>query len=206
MTYPSQESVREMVFLRRDHVAHPRIGMGIAMPREDHRRPSANAFDAWLWLNTYSQTRQNVPGDGGQPITVDLVSDAAFLPNLAQEWNWPTKVVRRWMCDLAADGLVTGRLLAATTKFMPAARRYRDRIPSPLRAAVMAKTSGKCVYCGVVLTTVAGHPNSYQADHVLSVADGGTDDIANLVPSCRSCNAKKGAKTALVFLGGGHAP
>lgn len=77
----------------------------------------------------------------------------------------------------------------------------RVTLSSGLRDEVLRKTSGRCVYCGERLMTASGHPNSFEPDHVLPVALGGSDDVANLVPSCRSCNRKKRSRTALNFLG-----
>ena len=79
-------------------------------------------------------------------------------------------------------------------------RRVRQAVKEPTREDVWRKTSGKCVYCGVGLTTLADQPNSFRVDHVLPVARGGTEDIGNLVPSCFTCNAKKSDKTVLRFL------
>ena len=78
----------------------------------------------------------------------------------------------------------------------------RARIGDATRESVLAKTGGVCVYCAVALTLDTSEPTSYEPDHVLPVALGGTDDIANLVPSCLSCNRKKRARTALTFMGG----
>lgn len=83
-------------------------------------------------------------------------------------------------------------------------RTKRTSIPIPTKLEVLEKTSGRCVYCAVVLILEDGHSNSYRPDHVLPVARGGTNDIANLVPSCRACNAKKSDKTALQFMSYGE--
>ena len=48
-----------------------------------------------------------------------------------------------------------------------------------------------CAYCGSEADTV---------DHVIPRAWGGSDDAANLVPACRSCNSRKGTKPASLFL------
>lgn len=100
--------------------------------------------------------------------------------------------------------LPTGEISSPILSDIRLARQQREprtAIPTSVRRAVIEKTSGKCAYCAVVLTVDGGHPNSYQPDHVLPVAKGGSDDIANLIPSCASCNAKKSARTALQFMG-----
>lgn len=50
-----------------------------------------------------------------------------------------------------------------------------------------------CIYCGHVAKRL-------ERDHKVPLARGGTDDIANVVPACRSCNAAKNAKTAHEYL------
>ena len=50
---------------------------------------------------------------------------------------------------------------------------------------------GLCVYCPALATTL---------DHVIPLSRGGPHTKDNLVPCCKSCNSKKGAKPLLVFL------
>lgn len=78
------------------------------------------------------------------------------------------------------------------------ARRMRDLWRNPdFRAAVLASASarkgvpappqrviGICAYCGAPATTL---------DHIRPRARGGSDDPANLIPACRSCNSSKSA-------------
>ena len=52
---------------------------------------------------------------------------------------------------------------------------------------------GCCVYCG--RDDVPIH-----RDHKVPLVRGGTNDIANIVPACASCNSKKGTRTAAEFL------
>ncbi len=50
-----------------------------------------------------------------------------------------------------------------------------------------------CVYCG--------EAKPLERDHGVPLIRGGTDDIANVLPACRSCNSKKGTRTAHEYLG-----
>jgi hypothetical protein len=45
----------------------------------------------------------------------------------------------------------------------------------------------RCLACG--------KQRKLTADHVVSVYQGGSDDISNIQPLCKSCNSKKGART-----------
>lgn len=42
---------------------------------------------------------------------------------------------------------------------------------------------GRCAYCGA--------RDPLEADHRVPLSRGGTNDISNILPACRSCNAKK---------------
>jgi len=48
-----------------------------------------------------------------------------------------------------------------------------------------------CFYCK--------KPKKLTVDHDIPLSRGGTDDIENILPSCRSCNSKKNNKTAAEF-------
>lgn len=49
-----------------------------------------------------------------------------------------------------------------------------------------------CMYCG--------EDKKLTVDHKIPLVRGGTDDILNIVPACRSCNSKKNKKTAHEFV------
>jgi len=54
------------------------------------------------------------------------------------------------------------------------------------RQTVYSKTNGHCGYCGKKISLP-----DMQVDHMKSKFMGGTDDIANLMPTCRRCNHYK---------------
>lgn len=54
------------------------------------------------------------------------------------------------------------------------------------RLKVIEKSKGKCVYCGVLVDV-----DDRCMDHVIPRIDGGSNQIENLVLSCRSCNSIK---------------
>lgn len=60
------------------------------------------------------------------------------------------------------------------------------------RQAKFAGFGNACVYCGTT--------ERLTIDHMIPLSRGGTDDIENIVPACRSCNSKKHDKTAEEFL------
>lgn len=89
--------------------------------------------------------------------------------------------------------------LVARTHGLPI-KRYV--LPWHLRLAVWGKTDGLCHHCGVAMAVEHGLPHSFQVDHFVALANGGSNDIENLVPSCARCNASKGKKTADTFVAG----
>lgn len=72
---------------------------------------------------------------------------------------------------------------------MPRSRVRRDK-----RDEIYNKTGGACAYCGAPLAR-----SSMTVDHVTPRALGGTDEIDNLLPCCKTCNAFKGDKTIEQF-------
>ncbi|MER8011080.1 HNH endonuclease signature motif containing protein [Streptomyces sp. NPDC094149] len=65
----------------------------------------------------------------------------------------------------------------------------RRPLPSWVRDAVLASNGGWCTYCGRMGV------RAEVVDHVEPLEQGGADDITNLVPACRSCNASKKDRT-----------
>lgn len=58
------------------------------------------------------------------------------------------------------------------------------------RLAVFIAAGGQCAYCPTMTTL-----ETFHADHVRPVAQGGSDDPENLACACGPCNQSKGART-----------
>ena len=65
----------------------------------------------------------------------------------------------------------------------PPPRKLRGRPWRRMRERVFELKGRTCVYCG--------NPAD-EVDHIEPVKTGGADTIENLVPSCQSCNRRKG--------------
>src|SRR4029079_18618779 len=64
------------------------------------------------------------------------------------------------------------------------------RLPSAdwhiVRSIVMERDRYACTYCG--------SDKQLEADHILPLSRGGSNDFVNLATACRSCNLSKGSK------------
>ena len=65
----------------------------------------------------------------------------------------------------------------------------RKQISKKLRFEVFKRDGFRCQYCGRSAPQVILH-----VDHIHPVAEGGTNDIMNLITSCADCNLGKGAR------------
>ena len=58
---------------------------------------------------------------------------------------------------------------------------------------LLQKQKGKCVYCKSNIR------KGYHADHVIALANGGSNDIKNIQLTCPTCNHSKNAKDNIEF-------
>jgi hypothetical protein len=64
----------------------------------------------------------------------------------------------------------------------------RQGLSKKVRFEVFKRDKFTCQYCGVTAEKMVLH-----VDHIIPVADGGKNEILNLVTACRDCNLGKGA-------------
>jgi hypothetical protein len=69
----------------------------------------------------------------------------------------------------------------------PAPANGRIPFSRQIRIDVWSMTDGRCFYCGLRTNPFI----TFCIDHVYPVSRGGSNDIGNLVPCCRYCNASK---------------
>ena len=65
----------------------------------------------------------------------------------------------------------------------------RAGLGKKIRFEVFKRDSFTCQYCGAKAPDVLLH-----VDHIIAVANGGTNEITNLITSCSACNSGKGAR------------
>lgn len=203
----AQRPNTDRIWLSNDMLdSHPLVSFYADTPKPyDKTKFASQPIIAWAQLNFAIFTEVEILDDEGSmpcPVRLSRTGPLALITDVSRAWNWHPKDARRWVLDLAECGLLTDDLAAAiVSKIGRKAAREKRSFPSKAtRAKVMAKTSGRCIYCGVPLTTQRDQPNTYHADHLLSVKDGATNDPALLVPACAKCNVKKGAKTLEQFI------
>lgn len=63
----------------------------------------------------------------------------------------------------------------------------RKPLSKKIRYEVLKRDSFTCQYCGQMAPEVI-----LEVDHIIPVAEGGDDEIFNLITSCRDCNRGKG--------------
>lgn len=67
----------------------------------------------------------------------------------------------------------------------------RKRLPPTLRITVFKRDNFTCIYCKTKCIFGSEKGNGATVDHLKPRANGGTDDLENLVTACKACNRRK---------------
>lgn len=72
-------------------------------------------------------------------------------------------------------------------------------ISKKVRQVVYDKYKGRCAYCGREITYKEMQVDHFRPQRAWNPQDSGTDDVDNLMPSCRMCNHYKRAHDLETF-------
>lgn len=119
---------------------------------------------------------------------------AGWLKGFMIEWAESTQVRR--ISKREKEALVEYLYLVEICNNVIDTKRDYNRNKKNLKIAVLEKYGNTCFYCSVGAFE--------QIDHKTPICRGGGNSLDNLVPSCRSCNAKKHDLTVEEFLKSGR--
>lgn len=73
----------------------------------------------------------------------------------------------------------------------------RVNIPSWVKRTVKFRDRGRCIDCGKDISGLLDteEDNSVHFDHIISLKEGGINDVSNIQLMCRDCNLKKSAES-----------
>lgn len=115
--------------------------------------------------------------------------DAVVVEDVASALDCDEADVMAIMDAMQGRVIVDGRL-AGWERFRAPANLYRQsaEVWMITRQRIFGRDDYTCQYCGA-----RGVP--LECDHVVPIAQGGSNSDENLVTACRSCNRAKGART-----------
>lgn len=119
--------------------------------------------------------------------TVDDVNDYVYEPD--ERWAWQQREAER---EAMINESLNPRYRSAR---VPGVVRERRPMNATERAAwdrLVAALGGTCAYCQ--------RRGPLSVDHLIPVASGGRDEMANYAPACKSCNCSKGASDVMSWL------
>lgn len=136
-------------------------------------------------VHTYAAAVKNILWNGDQPSSCAVCVEMceAFGCCLSDD-----EFIKTEAAFFASDLANLWKLAPLTVK--DSKHTHRKAIPFAIRVDVWDRSKGICYICLAPL-----HPfRDFTIDHVIAVANGGTDDIENLRAACKSCNSRKGAR------------
>ena len=108
----------------------------------------------------------------------------------------PSRTDAELHCGVRARLLGDGTAARPPAPESARARRGRRHIPEAVRRAVWRRDGGTCCYQDPLTGVTCGSTHLVQIDHIVPVAQGGTDDIANLRLRCMVHNRRRDPRCA----------
>lgn len=133
-------------------------------------------------LFTHLMLEANEADDRGSLGGLDVEDVAAVLEC---DESCVESILREMQGRVIQDGRLIewDRYKARSDTYRPSAEVWMQ-----IRARIFERDNYTCIYCG-------SHGVALECDHVVPVAQGGSNDDENLVTACRACNRAKGART-----------
>lgn len=163
----------------------------------NRRHVQGSLIASWLWC---LQRRTSVLDRGIFDAVADLEGLYEALVDLFREKSsrpprHPMAVVRPLdLMSVSGDGEIEFSHLEPYLQHIPRERRgggrHRREISAGIRFRVLERDGFRCKYCGATSATRQLH-----VDHIVAVAAGGRNDMANLAASCADCNLGKAARS-----------
>jgi len=120
-----------------------------------------------------------------------IQSDKHYLKNK----NYYKNKATNWNQTL--EGRIYSREVSRRQKFKDSLNHVEKIFHKNIIARVNT-FDNKCAYCGIDLEILdRNHQNSLEIDHVIPKKNNGSHCLANIVPSCRSCNQDKRSKNMI---------
>ena len=150
--------------------------------------PAVRPWLLMLWMTAWEQTPcGSLPSDDDLIIARLGIDPDFFALNRG-------KIMRGWVA--ASNGRLyhqhMTKLVLAMIERRAMNRRCSDGGYRGHFAEVTLRFGACCVYCGF---KPSAEDEPLTLDHVMPRSRGGSDEVENLVPACRSCNSSKGART-----------
>ena len=178
---------------------------GVPVPAPYATGPS----DALADGSAQNQRAPRIPAPGSE-------QDRRDSPGSAQNQRAPRAGNVRSRADTEAHRGGRARLPEGGTAARPPApessraRRARRHIPAAVRRAVWRRDGGACCYQDPLTGVTCGSTHLLQIDHIVPVAQGGSDDIANLRLLCAVHNRRRDPRCAsyrsAAAVAGGRSP
>lgn len=122
----------------------------------------------------------------------DLISEEVFylLFNNRELLLAFNLLISRYIEDISLDEFDEN--FSENIKYMKTSGRLkRQNIPAWVKNAVYFRDKGKCCLCKKDLSGILSLDNSIEYDHIVPLAEGGTNDVTNIQLLCNKCNKKK---------------